>query len=50
MGKVNDQGKEIVFPSGMEKAGEITQKLYDTLTGIQLGRIEAPEGWIMEIK
>lgn len=50
VGKVNDHGKEIVFPSGMEKAGEITQKLYDTLTGIQLGRIEAPEGWIMEIK
>ena len=49
VGKINDHGREIVFPSGMEKAGEITQKLYDTLTGIQLGRIEAPEGWIMEI-
>ena len=30
----------------MEKMGEITQKLYDTLTGIQMGTIEAPEGWI----
>lgn len=29
--------------------GPITQKLYDTLTGIQMGRIEAPEGWIKEI-
>ena len=29
--------------------GPITQKLYDTLTGIQMGRIEAPEGWIVEI-
>ena len=46
VGKVVDHGKEIVFPSGMEKSGEITQKLYDTLTGIQMGRIEAPEGWI----
>ncbi len=50
VGKINDHGKEIVFPSGMEKMGEITKKLYDTLTGIQMGRIEAPEGWIREIK
>ena len=46
VGKINDHGKEICFPSGMEKMGEITQKLYDTLTGIQMGTIEAPEGWI----
>lgn len=49
VGKVNDHGKEIVFPSGMDKMGPIMQKLYDTLTGIQMGRIEAPEGWIVEI-
>ncbi len=49
VGKVVDHGKEILFPSGMEKMGEVTQKLYDTLTGIQMGRIEAPEGWIKEI-
>lgn len=49
VGKVVDHGKEILFPSGMEKMGEVTQKLYDTLTGIQMGRIEAPEGWIREI-
>ena len=28
----------------------ITKKLYDTLTGIQMGRIEAPAGWIHEIR
>ena len=39
----------ICFPSGMEKMGPVTQKLYDTLTGIQYGKIEAPEGWIHEI-
>lgn len=50
VGKIVDHGKEICFPSGMEKMGPITQKLYDTLTGIQMGRIEAPEGWIHEIK
>ena len=26
--------------------GEVTKKLYDTLIGIQMGRIEAPDGWI----
>ena len=50
VGKINDHGKEICFPSGMEEMGPITKKLYDTLTGIQMGRIEAPEGWLYEIK
>lgn len=50
VGKINDHGKEICFPSGMDEMGPITKKLYDTLTGIQMGRIEAPEGWIKVIK
>lgn len=50
VGKIVDHGKEIVLPSGMDQMGPVTQKLYDTLTGIQMGRIEAPEGWIREIK
>ena len=50
VGKINDHGKEICFPSGMEEMGPITRKLYETLTGIQMGKIEAPEGWIKEIK
>lgn len=49
VGKIVNHGKEILLPSGMEKSGEITQKLYDTLTGIQKGLIEAPKGWIFEI-
>ncbi len=49
VGKINDHGKEICLPSGMNEMGPITKKLYDTLTGIQMGRIEAPEGWICEI-
>lgn len=49
VGKIVDHGKEIIFPSGMEKMGEVSQKLYDTLTGIQSGRIQAPKGWIVEI-
>jgi len=50
VGKIYDHGKEICFPSGMEEMGPITKKLYETLTGIQMGQIEAPEGWIQEIK
>jgi len=47
VGKIVDHGKEIVFG---DKIGPITQKLYDTLTGIQMGRLEAPEGWIKVIE
>lgn len=46
VGKIVDHGKEICFPSGMEKMGKTTRKLYETLTGIQMGQIEAPKGWI----
>ncbi len=50
VGKINDRGREILFPSGTERMGKITQKLYDTLTGIQMGTVPAPEGWLREIK
>lgn len=50
VGKINDHGKEICFPSGMEEMGPVTKKLYETLTGIQMGRIEAPKGWIKVIE
>ncbi|MBR1674551.1 MAG: branched-chain amino acid aminotransferase [Eubacterium sp.] len=50
VGKINDHGRDICFPSGMEEMGPTTKKLYDTLTGIQMGRIEAPKGWIKVIE
>ncbi len=50
VGKIVDHGKEICLPSGMSEMGPITKKLYETLTGIQMGRIEAPKGWIHVIK
>ena len=50
VGKIVDHGKEICFPAGMEKMGPVTQKLYETLTGIQMGHIKAPEGWNHVIK
>ena len=49
IGKIVDHGKEILIPSGMNEMGPITKKLYDTLTGIQMGHIEAPKGWIKKI-
>ena len=48
VGKIVDHGEEICF--GMEEMGPITKKLYDTLTGIQMGRIEDKFGWLHEIK
>lgn len=50
VGKIVDHGKEICMPSGMNEMGPVTKKLYETLTGIQMGRIEAPEGWIHVIE
>lgn len=49
VGKVVEHGREIYFPSGMKDMGPVTKKLFETLTGIQMGKIEAPEGWIVEI-
>ena len=49
VGKIVNKGEEICLPSGMDEMGSVTKKLYDTLTGIQMGRIEAPQGWIVEI-
>ena len=49
VGKINNHGEEICFPSGMEEMGPVTKKLYETLTGIQMGTVEAPEGWIKVI-
>lgn len=50
VGKIVDHGKEICMPSGMNEMGPVTKKLYETLTGIQMGRIEAPAGWIHVIE
>ena len=50
VGCVNDHGREIKFANGCDEMGPIITKLRETLTGIQMGHIEAPEGWIKEIK
>lgn len=50
VGKIVNHGKEICFPSGMEEMGPVSKKLYETLTGIQFGKIKAPDGWIRVIE
>ncbi len=46
VGVIDDHGREIRF-AGM---GATLQKLYDTLLGIQMGEIPAPEGWIQVVE
>ena len=50
IGEIDDHGEKIMLPSGMDECGSVMKKLRETLTGIQMGEIKAPEGWIVEIK
>lgn len=49
IGGIEHKGKLHVFYSEKE-VGPVTKKLYDTLYGIQMGDIEAPEGWIYKVQ
>lgn len=48
VGELRYKDDTVVVNGG--KTGELTQKLYDTLTGIQWGRIEDPYGWTREVR
>ncbi len=48
IGQLYYNGKTYTINEG--KIGETTQKLYDTLTGIQWGRIPDTRGWIYPVK
>lgn len=50
VGKVVSHEETIEFPSGMSEMGPALTKLYEELRGIQMGTVEAPEGWIRVIK
>lgn len=45
VGTIDDHGDKIEFAG----FGPALQKIYNTLTGIQMGRIDPPEGWIVEV-
>lgn len=49
IGGLEHNGKLHVFYSETE-VGPVTKELYDTLTGIQFGTVEAPEGWIQVVE
>ncbi len=48
VGELNYKGEITVINDF--KTGELTQKLYDTLTGIQWGNLDDPFGWTYEVK
>ena len=48
IGKIDNHG-EIIEYGSMDKMSPTLQKIYDTLTGIQAGKIEGPEGWVIKI-
>ncbi len=47
IGKLFYKGKEYIVSNN--QIGELTQKLYDNLTGIQWGKIEDKNGWIFKV-
>ena len=49
VGEIDDHGKQIIFNEGKQEMGPKLKEIYDTLTGIQMGRIKGPEGWVVKI-
>ncbi|MBR3357531.1 MAG: branched-chain amino acid aminotransferase [Solobacterium sp.] len=47
IGELSYKGEKYIVNEG--KIGELTQRLYDTLTSIQWGRAEDPFGWTLKI-
>jgi branched-chain amino acid aminotransferase len=45
VGQFTYQGRTVVIGDG-KTTGKVTQELYDTLTGIQYGRLPDPHGWV----
>ena len=50
VGKVCTGDTEYTFDTSADNMGPTVRKLYETLTGIQMGRLEAPEGWICRVE
>ncbi len=49
IGGISYHGELKTFYGDGKEVGPVTKKLYNLLTGIQRGEIEAPEGWIIKI-
>lgn len=48
VGELNWLGRNLLVNNG--EIGELSQKLYDTITGMQTGKLEDKMGWTVEIK
>ena len=48
VGELNWEGRKIIINN--EKIGDLSSRLYDTITGIQCGKIEDKLGWMVEVK
>ncbi len=48
VGELNWDGKDLIINNG--KIGELSQRLYDELYGIQTGKIEDKRGWIVPVE
>lgn len=48
IGELGWQGKKITIND--KKSGQVSQKLYETLTGIQKGKLADPYNWTVEVK
>ena len=49
VGEVHKGDETIVFKNGHDEMGPVMTKLRETLTGIQSGKIEGPEGWVVKV-
>lgn len=49
VGSVVDGDRVATFSQGYDEPGPVMTKLRDTLTGIQSGKVEGPEGWVYKI-
>ena len=49
VGQIDDHGKSIIYNGGKQEMGPKLKEIYETLTGIQMGRLPAPEGWVYTI-
>ena len=49
VGQIDTADEQIVLASGMESVGPVMKKLRETLTSIQDGEIEGPEGWVVKV-
>lgn len=49
VGSITHKDGEILVPSGMDGMGPVLTKIRETLTGMQMCDLPAPEGWVRKI-